>query len=186
MLIVDGLDEDLHAPAAAGPLSLRDLVALRFDGQGAPGAEDTQHVRRVVEEHAACTLKRVGPTGKERYQFAHASLLEYAQTMPDLCEPEYHQRIHHWAGRWRDAGWPITADGRKGTPRYLLDTYSSTLAYDPQRLAQLAGDIGWVKAAIASASVNGVLADLRRAAAAMSREAHRLVAGHLIPQRGRS
>ena len=37
---------------------------------------------------------------------------------------------------------------------------------DPQRLAQLASDIGWVEAAIASVGVDRVLADLRRAAAA--------------------
>ena len=102
----------------------------------------------------------------ERYEFAHASLLEYAQTVPDLCDPEYRQRIHYWASRWRDAGWPVPADREEGTPRYLLDTYPATLAEDPQRLAELAGDIGWVEAAIASAGVDGVLADLRRAAAA--------------------
>jgi hypothetical protein len=34
--------------AAAGPLSVSDLAALRSDGQGAPAAADTRHVRRVV------------------------------------------------------------------------------------------------------------------------------------------
>ena len=103
--------------AAAGPLSLRDLVALRSDGQGAPAAADTRHMRRLVEERAARSLERVGPAGKERYQFAHASLLEYAQTVPDLCDPEYRQRIHHWADRWRDAGWPVPVGGEEGTPQ---------------------------------------------------------------------
>ena len=36
----------------------------------------------------------------------------------------------------------------------------------PERLAQLASDIGWVEAAIASAGVDRVLDDLRQAAAA--------------------
>ena len=69
------------------------------------------------------------------------------------------------AGGGTPAG-PAPAGGEEGTPRYLLDTYPATLAHDPQRLAQLVGDIGWVEAAIASAGVDRVLADLRRAAAA--------------------
>ena len=36
----------------------------------------------------------------------------------------------------------------KGTPRYLLDTYPSTLTEDPQRLADLVSDAGWVDAAV--------------------------------------
>ena len=50
--------------AAAGPLSLRDLVALRSNGQGAPAAAETRHVRRLVEERAARGLERVSPAGK--------------------------------------------------------------------------------------------------------------------------
>jgi hypothetical protein len=66
------------------------------------------------------------------------------------------------AGRWLAN--PVGGEG--GTPQYLLDTYPATLAEDPQRLAHLAGDIGWVEAAIASAGVDSVLADLGRAATA--------------------
>ena len=91
----------------------------------------------------ARSLERVGPTGEKRYEFAHASLLEYAQTVPDLCDPEYRQRIHRWADQWRDAGWPSV-----GTPQYLLHTYLATLAHEPNeqhRLAQLAGDVGWAR-----------------------------------------
>jgi hypothetical protein len=148
--------------AAAGPLSLRDLVALQSDGQGA----DTRHVRRLVQERAARSLERLRSVGSERYQFAHASLLDYAQRMPDLCDPGYRQRIHHWAEQWPDAGWPNPADAEQGTPQYLLDTYSSTLAQDARRLAQLASDIGWVEAAIPTVGVDRVLADLHQAAAA--------------------
>ena len=152
--------------AAAGPLSVRDLVALRSDRQETPSAADMLQVRRLVEEHAARSLEHVGPADNERYQFAHSSLLEYAQTARDLRDPEYRQRIHHWARHWRDAGWPTPAGEDKGTPQYLLDTYPATLTQDPQQLAQLAGDIGWVEAAIASAGVDPVLANLRLALAA--------------------
>jgi WD40 repeat protein len=150
--------------AAAGPLSVGDLAALRSDGQGAPAAADRRHVRRLVEERAARSLERVGRAGKERYQFAHGSLLEYAQIAPDLSDPEFRQRIHHWASRWRGEGWPGPAGGEEGTPRYLLDTYPATLGHDPHRLAELACDIGWVEAAIRTVGVDQVLAVLRTAA----------------------
>ena len=147
--------------AAAGPLSLGDLVALRSDGQGAPAAADIRHVRRLVEDRAARSLERVGPAGGERYQFAHGSLLEYAQTMPDLRDPEYRQRIHHWAGRWRDGrlahpGWR----GAQARRRYLLDTYPVDAGPMIREARELASDIGWVEAAIRSVGVDRVLADL--------------------------
>ena len=155
--------------AAAGGLSVSDLVALRRDGGDAPTAADRRHVRRLVEDRAARILERVGSAGKERYQFAHGTLLEYAQTAPDptaqdLRDPEYRQRIHRWAERWRDAGWPSPADGDEGTPQYLLDNFPATLAHDAHRLAELAGDIGWVDTAIRRVGVDQVLAVLRTAA----------------------
>ena len=62
--------------------------------------------------------------------------------------------------QWRDAGWPTSRiDGAERTPRYLLDTYPATLARDPQRLAALVSDAGWVDAAIQSVGVDRVLAD---------------------------
>ena len=45
-----------------------------------------------------------------------------------------------------------------------MDTYPATLAHDPHRLAELAGDIGWVEAAIRTVGVDQVLAVLRTAA----------------------
>jgi len=149
--------------AAAGPLSLTDLVALRANGQAVPTAVERLHVRRLVGDRAARSLERVGAAGNERYQFAHSSLLEYARANDDLCDPEYRQRIHHWAERWRNAGWPTSTDSATGTPRYLLDHYPATLAADPQRLAALVGDIGWVHASIQDGDVDGVLAQLRTA-----------------------
>ena len=169
--------------AAAGPLSVMDLVALRSDGQSAPIAADTLPVRRLVKEHAARSLERVGSADDERYQFAHSSLLEYARRAPDLCDPEYRQRIHHWAEGWQDTGWPTPAGGEKGTPHYLLDTYSSILAADQPRLVgrdtypsiltedqpplvRLVGDVGWVDAAIQTAGVDSVVAALSTARSA--------------------
>jgi hypothetical protein len=154
--------------AAAGPLALRDLISLRSDEVGAQTAANARRVRRLIEDRAARSLERVGPIGRERYQFAHASLLEYAQTVPDLCDPEFRQRIRRWAGRWRDAGWPASIEGEHGTPLYLLDTYPTVLTKEPRRLAQLVGDIGWIEAAIASAGIDHVLADLSQAAAVTS------------------
>ena len=177
-----GADADLAVDvlglltAAAGGLSVSDLAALRLDGGAAPTATDRRHVRRLVEGRAARVLERVGPAGKERYQFAHGSLLEYAQTArdptaQDLRDPEYRLRIHRWAERWRDAGWPSPAGEDEGTPRYLLVTYPATLALDPQRLAGLAADIGWVDTAIRGVGVDQVLAVLRTAAGIVSADA---------------
>lgn len=64
--LTHGDDADLAAEvlglltAAAGPLSLKDLTALRTDGV-TPNAADTRHVRRLLEERAARSLERVGP-----------------------------------------------------------------------------------------------------------------------------
>ena len=150
--------------AAGGPLAVEDLAALTV--LTARSAARTRQIRRVLTVEAARSLQPVGPAGGNRYQFAHDSLLEYAQTNEDLTDPEFRRRIHQWAQMWRDADWPGAVDGEEGTPRYLLDTYPATLARDPQRLAALVSDAGWVDAAIRSAGVDRVLADLRRAAAA--------------------
>ena len=151
--------------AAAGPLSVRDLASLSND-LAPPSAAHSRRVRRLVTEQAARSLEPVGSTEQPRYQFAHFSLLEYAQATEELADPEYRNRIHRWAERWRDRGWPTSPDVTESTPRYLLDSYPGTLASEPSRLAALVSDVGWVDAAIQSMGVDRVLADLRRAAAA--------------------
>jgi Trypsin-like peptidase domain/WD domain, G-beta repeat len=156
--------------AAAGPLTVTDLVALLSDGTGVTGATARQ-VKVFVAERAVRILEPVGPTGAARWQFAHGSLLEYAQDpngdlaqdTEDLRDPKYRQWIHRWAQHWREAGWTTTADG--GVPRYLLDEYPATLADDPSRLTALVSDVRWVDAAIQSTGVDQVLADLRSAVA---------------------
>ena len=150
----DGLAADVLGllTAAAGPLAVRDLAAMTV---AAPqSAALTRRIRGLLTTSAARSLQTVGLAGGDRYQFAHESLLAYAQADDDLNDPDFRRRIHQWADQWRAAGWPTPAGGEEGTPQYLLDTYPSTLTQDPQRLAQLASDIGWVEAAIASAGVD--------------------------------
>jgi Trypsin-like peptidase domain len=152
--------------AAAGPVSVEDLtVLLSPDLTASPGVP-AWRVRRFVEERAARSLERVGSAGYQRYQFAHYSLLEYAQADEDLCDPEYLDRIRRWAGQWQEAGWLSTPDRHESTPRYLLDAYPATLNSDPQLLAALVGDVGWVSAAIQASGVDSVLAHLGTARSA--------------------
>jgi hypothetical protein len=149
--------------AAAGPLSVRDLAFLAND-LAPPSPAQSRRVRRLVTEQAARSLEPIGPPEQPRYQFAHFSLLEYAQTTEELSDSEYRNRIHQWAERWRDRGWPTSPKATESTPRYLLDSYPGTLATEPSRLAALVSDAGWVDAAIQSIGADRVLADLRRAA----------------------
>ena len=149
--------------AAAGPLSVRDLAILSSD-LAPPSAAHRRRVRRLVTEQAARSLEPVGLTEQPRYQFAHFSLLEYAQATEELTDPEYRKRIYQWAERWRDRGWPTSPDITESTPRYLLDSYPGTLASEPRRLVALVCDAGWVDAAIQLVGADRVLADLQRAA----------------------
>jgi WD40 repeat protein len=161
----DGLAADVLGllTAAAGPLAIEDLEAMTVVAP--PSAALKRRIRKLVTVAAARSLQAVGPTGSRRYQFAHDSLLEHAQANDDLNDPDFRGRIHQWAQGWCAAGWQPAADREMETPRYLLDTYPSTLTRDPRRLAALVGDAGWVEAAIRSVGVDRVLADLRRAAA---------------------
>jgi hypothetical protein len=151
--------------AARGPLSEEDLAFLS-DRLTAPSDEHSWRVHRLVTEQAARSLEPVGPADQPRYQFAHSSLLEYAQADKVLSRPKYRNRIHEWAERWQDRGWPTSPDATEGTPQYLLDSYPGTLDSEPNRLMALVSDVGWVDAALQSMGADRVLADLRRAAVA--------------------
>jgi WD40 repeat protein len=161
----DGLAADVLGllAAAAGPLAVQDLAAMTTVAP--QSAALARRIRALVKTAAARSLQTAGLAGPDRYQFAHESLLAYAQADDDLRDVDFRGRIHHWADSWR-AALSTTADREAGMPRYLLDTYPATLTQEPQRLAELAGDIGWVEAAIESEGVTSVLADLRQAAAA--------------------
>ena len=150
--------------AARGPLSVQDLCAMTADTPCS--ASLTRRIRYVLTETAARSLQPIGSSPGTRYQFAHESLLAYAQSNGDLNHAEFHGRIHLWAETWRAAGWPAMRHGDKGTPAYLLDTYASTLADEPRRLAALVTDVGWIEAAMPVVGEHQVRADLERAAAA--------------------
>ena len=162
----DGLASDVLGllTAASGPLAVEDLAALTAVAPAS--AALTRRIRRLLTLGAGRSLQVTSQTGINRYQFAHESLLKYAQVDENLKDSEFRLRIHRWAQYWHDAGWPPAASDEKGTPLYLLDTYPSTLSQDPPRLAALVSDAGWINTAIRSVGVAHVIADLRRAAAA--------------------
>ena len=178
----DGLAADVLGllTAAAGPLAVADLAAM--SAVAPQSAALTRRIRRLVTVEAARSLQPVGLAKGDRYQFAHGSLLEQAQENEDLSDPDYLRRIHQWADSWQAAGWPPMDGAGHGTPRYLLDTYPSTLTEDPPRLAALAGDAGWVTAAIQTLGVDAVLAELKTAGAAAPGEP-RLAAMHAVVRR---
>jgi Trypsin-like peptidase domain len=163
--LLHGEDQDLAADvlgvltAASGALALDDLATLTADPEPATPRWARQ-VDRIVTEKAARSLQPVG----DRYQFAHGSLLEQAQTaktLHALRHPDYRHRIFRWEERWRAAGWP-TLGGQEGTtPRYLLDEYPATLTDEPKRLAALLNDEGWLAAADQMVGIDRLLADLR-------------------------
>ena len=162
----DGLAADVLGllTAAGGPLAARDLAAMTTAAPQSPALE--RRIRQLLNSSAARSLQTSRLAGGNRYQFAHESLLAYAQVNDDLNDPDFRRRVHQWAERWRADGWPTPTGRREGTPLYLLDTYPSTLTRDPWRLAQLASDTGWIDAAVRSVGVDHVLGDLRRAFAA--------------------
>jgi WD40 repeat protein len=149
--------------AAAGPLSVQDLADLTSD-VAVPLTGRRRQILHLLTRKTARSLESVGSGENQRYQFAHYSLLEYAQESQDLSDPEYRDRIHRWAEHWRHAGWPITADLRTNTPRYLLEGYPTSLAGDPDRLAALVGEVSWIDAVVRIIGVDHALAVLRTAA----------------------
>ena len=160
----------LLTAARGGPLAVADLATLT-------GSRPWK-VRGVLDGEAARTLQQVGPADTPRYTFAHETLLARCQQQ-GVGDPGHTRRIEEWAATWRDRGWPTARDGEQGTPLYLLDRYPQTLYGDPPRLAALAGDAGWVTAAIRTLGVDAVLAELKTAGAAAPGEP-RLAAMHAV------
>jgi hypothetical protein len=147
----------LLTAARGGPLAEADLAALT-------GSRPWE-VHGVLEGKAARTLQQVGSADMPRYTFAHETLLARCQ-QHGVGDPGHARRIEEWAATWRDRGWPTALDGEQSTPLYLLDRYPRTLDGDPPRLAALAGDVGWVTAAIRALRVDAALAELKTAGAA--------------------
>lgn len=158
--------------AAAGPLGVEDLAALTSD-TATPTPSHTSRVRRLVTEQAARSLTMIGSGRDRRYEFAHTSLLEYAQADDDLGDRAYRDGIHRWAEAWSAGRWHARRATESSTPLYLLDAYPATLLSDPvdgdggsgpERLGGLVSDIGWVDAAVTRVGVDTTLASLRTAA----------------------
>ena len=158
----------LLTAARGGPLAAADLATLT-------GSRPWK-VRGVLDGEAARTLQQVGPADAPRYTFAHETLLARCQ-QHDVGDADHARRIEEWAATWRDLGWPVAHDGKQGTPLYLLDGYPQTLYGDPSRLAALAGDVGWITAAIRTLGVDTALAELKTAVATAPGES-RLAAMH--------
>ena len=152
-----------------GPLAAADLA--RADWQ--PAVEGARGPRRGGWR-GPCSrsdrqTRRATPSPTRRCSPAASSKASLTPAMP--------RRIDEWAATWRDRGWPAAHDGTQGTPLYLLDRYPQTLYGDPPRLAALAGDVGWVTAAIRTLGVDAVLAELKTAGTAAPGEP-RLAAMH--------
>jgi hypothetical protein len=162
--LLHGDDQDLAAEvlgvltAASGALAIDDLATLTADLKSVTPAWARQ-VDRIITNNAARGLQAVD----DRYQFAHGSLLEQAQTaesLRTLRHPDYRRRIHRWADTWRAAGWPTLAGEEGVTPQYLLDEYPATLADQPQRLVALLMDDRWVAAVKHHVGADRLWADL--------------------------
>ena len=163
----------LLTAARGGPLADADLVTLT--------GSRLWKVRGVLDGEAARILQQVGPTDSPRYTFAHETLLARCQEQ-GVGDPGHTRRIDEWAATWQGRGWPTARDDEQGTPLYLLDRYPQSLYGDPPRLAALAGDAGWVTAAIRTLGVDAVLAELKTAVAAAPGEP-RLAAMHAVVRR---
>ena len=101
----DGLAMDVLGllTAAAGPLAVGDLASMT----AMPAVRGADPADPPTGQTAAARSLQVGDaTGDHRYQFAHESLLQYAQANDDLNDPEFLGRIHQWAARWQAADWP--------------------------------------------------------------------------------
>ncbi|WP_148588794.1 trypsin-like peptidase domain-containing protein [Streptomyces sp. WAC01526] len=111
--------------AARDPLPLQDLLHLTGQEQFA------------VKECLGGSLGRIMQSRGEGYMFAHETLLATALEAlgPDL--ETHRQRIHAWAQRYADEGWP------QSTPPYLLRPYGTMVATtgDVQRATALATDL---------------------------------------------
>ena len=147
----------LLTAARGGPLAVADLTTLT--------GSRLWKVRGILDGEAARTLRQVGSADTPRFTFAHETLLARCQDH-GVGDPGHSRRIEEWAATWRDRSWPAARDGQDETPLYLLDRYPQTLYGDPSRLAALAGDAGWVTAAIRALGVDAVLAELKTAGAA--------------------
>lgn len=151
-----------HLAAASGPLSERDLATLnsaKLDIEPTPGV--LVQVREVLRS-CGRSLDHLDSRTEALWWFAHSALLVAARTNPYLGSPRYRERIHDWAEYWGSSAAPsgIAWQSTPGmpVPTYLLNAYPQTLTVEqPERLANLVTDVGWVDAAVRVVGVEQVV-----------------------------
>ena len=120
--------------AAGGGLTLRELVELTGANQPKLEAQLSGVFGRTLSARTARDVQL--DRTEELYLFAHETLREMAAEQLAYDLDHYLQRLHAWADRYRDRGWP------GDTPRYLLRPYAQVLAATGERarLAAIATD----------------------------------------------
>ncbi|MFJ2215895.1 trypsin-like peptidase domain-containing protein [Streptomyces sp. NPDC101062] len=135
----------------------RDLVGLLAAARGSLTLHDLRHLtgahRMAVRERLGSAFGRIlrmrgqsagsgGPSGRSYdesrgYLFAHETLLvtALAELGPDVRP--YRERLHTWAARYAERGWP------QDTPSYLLQAYARMVTGhgDLDRATALATDL---------------------------------------------
>ena len=127
ILLAGGAERDILGlvAAARSGLSVRDLAEL-------VGADEW-----LVKDHLTSFTGRTFARADTAYVLAHEEL---QSTATRLLGParlrEHRQRLHEWAERYRDLGWPV------GTPDYLLRGYFRMLSEqgDAARMVRYAAD----------------------------------------------
>lgn len=179
LLTADTVDCLGNLAAAAGPIAERDLAALIFQNRVSPTGSFESEAKVLYQVRA---ILRAGgrsfscivndSESGQAWCFAHNELLRAAQSLLkaqstpeglDLLK-KYQMLVRQWAAVWGSPHapggipWPYTTEHR--TPRYLLDAYPHTLVDEPELLALLVTDIGWVDSAIRAVGVEQVLSVL--------------------------
>ncbi|MDG4857790.1 trypsin-like peptidase domain-containing protein, partial [Streptomyces sp. T-3] len=150
-----GVDLVGFLAAARGSLTLGDLQELtgrrRFEVRQRLESPFGR-ILRMRGSYTSTASSAVGEgydAGDRGYVFAHETLLRTAQDELGPDVGPYRDRVHAWAARYAEAGWP------EGTPGYLLHAYARTVAgeRDVQRAVELAADAArhnWMRDATGS------------------------------------
>ena len=133
--------------AARGALSVADLARL------------TRLPAEQVEDFLHDAHRSMPPVGDGRYAF-DADFLSQLESTASLDMDSYRAAIRSWARDWQAQGWRDGRSGHERVPRYLVEVFPETLRDVPDVRARLAGDPGWIAAAIRHLKVDSVLAML--------------------------
>ncbi|MGW5667380.1 hypothetical protein [Micromonospora sp. NPDC003776] len=127
ILHAGGVEQDILSlvTAARGSLSIRDLAEL------------TNEHEWLVEDYLSSYTGRTFARADAAYILAHEELQSTAMRLLGPSHLRTHrQRLHDWADRYRDRGWPLE------TPDYILRGYFRMLSEegDTARLVRYATD----------------------------------------------